>query len=67
MNMGQTIVDNMKKTSKSDEEPAVKWVEVKNKEIVQKGLNNQRVLRGISYSRDFGTNKHHYEHHSHLP
>ena len=41
MNMGQTIVDNMKKTSKSDEEPAVKWVEVKNKEAVQKGLNNQ--------------------------
>ena len=30
MNMGQTIVDNMKKTSKSEEEPAVKWIEVKN-------------------------------------
>ena len=28
MNMGQTIVDNMK-TAKSEEEPAVKWVEVK--------------------------------------
>ena len=36
MNMGQTIVDNMKKTSKLEEEPAVKWVEVKNKEAVQK-------------------------------
>ena len=34
MNMGQTIVDNMKKTAKSEEEPAVKWVEVKNKEGV---------------------------------
>ncbi len=41
MNMGQTIVDNMKKTSKSEEEPAVKWIEVKNEETLQNGLNDQ--------------------------
>jgi len=55
MNMGQTIVDNMKKTSKSDEEPAVKWVEVKNKEIVQKGLNNQEYYAALVIPKDFST------------
>ncbi|WP_342714874.1 DUF3533 domain-containing protein [Bacillus paramycoides] len=55
MNMGQTIVDNMKKTSKSEEEPAVKWVEVKNKEAVQKGLNNQEYYAALVISKDFST------------
>ncbi|EJS04897.1 YhgE/Pip domain-containing protein [Bacillus mycoides] len=55
MNMGQTIVDNMKKTSKSDEEPAVKWVEVKNKEAVQKGLNNQEYYAALVIPKDFST------------
>ncbi|KKZ93528.1 hypothetical protein B4147_2764 [Bacillus wiedmannii] len=55
MNMGQTIVDNMKKTSKSDEEPAVKWVEVKNKESVQKGLNNQEYYAALAIPKDFST------------
>ncbi|WP_257142558.1 YhgE/Pip domain-containing protein [Bacillus wiedmannii] len=55
MNMGQTIVDNMKKTSKSDEEPAVKWVEVKNKESVQKGLNNQEYYAALVIPKDFST------------
>ena len=36
MNMGQTIVDTMRNKSKSEEEPAVKWVEVKIKEAVQR-------------------------------
>ncbi|PFL24847.1 phage infection protein [Bacillus cereus] len=53
MNMGQTIVDNMKKTSKSDEEPAVKWVEVKNKEAVQKGLNNQEYYAALVIPKEF--------------
>ncbi|PDZ69474.1 phage infection protein [Bacillus cereus] len=57
MNMGQTIVDNMKKTSKSDEEPAVKWVEVKNKEAVQKGLNNQEYYAALVIPKDFSTNQ----------
>ncbi|EJP99478.1 YhgE/Pip domain-containing protein [Bacillus cereus] len=55
MNMGQTIVDNMKKTSKSEEEPAVKWVEVKNKESVQKGLNNQKYYAALVIPKDFST------------
>ncbi|OOZ91183.1 phage infection protein [Bacillus cereus] len=53
MNMGQTIVDNMKKTSKSEEEPAVKWVEVKDKESVQKGLNNQEYYAALVIPKDF--------------
>ncbi|MBG0961798.1 YhgE/Pip domain-containing protein [Bacillus sp. SRB1LM] len=53
MNMGQTIVDKMKKTSKSEEEPAVKWVEVKNKEAVQKGLNNQEYYAALVIPKDF--------------
>ncbi len=53
MNMGQTIVDTMKKTSKSDEEPAVKWVEVKNKESVQTGLNNQEYYAALVIPKDF--------------
>ncbi|MFB5253513.1 YhgE/Pip domain-containing protein [Bacillus mycoides] len=53
MNMGQTIVDTIKKTSKSDEEPAVKWVEVKNKESVQTGLNNQEYYAALVIPKDF--------------
>ncbi|MED1410795.1 MULTISPECIES: YhgE/Pip domain-containing protein [Bacillus] len=53
MNMGQTIVDMIKKTSKTDEEPAVKWVEVKNKELVQKGLNNQEYYAALVIPKDF--------------
>lgn len=53
MNMGQTIVDTMKKTSKSDEEPAVKWIEVKNKESVQKGLNNKEYYAALVIPKEF--------------
>ncbi|MGG0153438.1 YhgE/Pip domain-containing protein [Bacillus mycoides] len=53
MNMGQTIVDMIKKTSKTDEEPAVKWVEVKNKESVQKGLNNQEYYAALVIPKEF--------------
>ncbi|MGF9769060.1 YhgE/Pip domain-containing protein [Bacillus albus] len=55
MNMGQTIVDNMKKTSKSEEEPAVKWVEVKDKESVQRELNNQEYYAALVIPKDFST------------
>ncbi|KIQ85270.1 phage infection protein [Bacillus sp. L_1B0_8] len=53
MNMGQTIVDMVKKSSKSDEEPAVKWVEVKNKEAVQKGLNNKEYYAALVIPKEF--------------
>lgn len=55
MNMGKTIVDNMKKSAESDEEPAVKWVEVKNKESVQKGLNNQEYYAALVIPKEFST------------
>ncbi|MBL3822367.1 DUF3533 domain-containing protein [Bacillus sp. BSL6] len=55
MNMGQTIVDSMKKTSKSEKEPAVKWVEVKHKETVQKGLNNQEYYAALVIPKNFST------------
>ncbi len=55
MNMGKTIVDNMKKTSKSEKEPVVKWVEVKDKESVQKGLNNQEYYAALVIPKDFST------------
>ncbi|PGX14651.1 MULTISPECIES: YhgE/Pip domain-containing protein [Bacillus] len=53
MNMGQTIVDTIKNKSKSDEEPAVKWVEVKNKESVQKGLNNKEYYAALVIPKEF--------------
>ncbi|EJR50724.1 YhgE/Pip domain-containing protein [Bacillus paranthracis] len=53
MNMGQTIVDNMKKTSKSEEEPAVKWIEVKNEETLQNGLNDQEYYAALVIPKDF--------------
>ncbi|MDA1754507.1 DUF3533 domain-containing protein [Bacillus cereus] len=55
MNMGQTIVDNMKKASKSEEEPAVKWVEVKNEETLQNGLNDQEYYAALVIPKDFST------------
>ncbi len=54
MNIGQTIVDTVKKSSKSDGgEPAVKWVEVKNKEAVQKGLNNKEYYAALVIPKEF--------------
>ena len=53
MNMGQTIVDNIKKTAESEEEPAVKWVEVRNKEAVQKGLNNREYYAVLVIPEEF--------------
>ncbi|ENJ6135970.1 YhgE/Pip domain-containing protein [Bacillus sp. II_CA] len=55
MNMGQTIVDNMKKASKSEEEPAIKWVEVKNEETLQNGLNDQEYYAALVIPKDFST------------
>jgi YhgE/Pip-like protein len=57
MNMGQTIVDMMQKTSSSTsgEEPAVKWVVVNNIEEVQKGLNDQNYYAAIVIPKDFSS------------
>ncbi len=55
MNIGQTIVDTIQKTSSSTsgEEPAVKWVEVKSIEEVQNGLDNQEYYAALVIPKDF--------------
>ncbi|WP_066253982.1 YhgE/Pip domain-containing protein [Neobacillus drentensis] len=55
MNMGQTIVEMIQKNSKTttDEEPAVKWVEVKTAEDVQKGLDHQKYYAALVIPKDF--------------
>lgn len=55
MNMGQNIVEMIQKNSKTttDEEPAVKWVEVKTPEEVQKGLDNQKYYAALVIPKDF--------------
>lgn len=54
MNMGETIVEMMKKSSETstDEEPAVKWVEVSIEEV-QKGLDNQKYYAALVIPEDF--------------
>lgn len=55
LNMGKKIVETMKKSSKAstDEEPAVKWVEVKSIKDVQKGLDNQNYYAALVIPKDF--------------
>jgi YhgE/Pip-like protein len=55
MSMGQTIVEMMQKSSTStkDEDPAVKWVEVKSEKEVQKGLDNQKYYAALVIPKDF--------------
>jgi YhgE/Pip-like protein len=55
VNMGQTIVEMMQKTSSttSDEEPAIKWLEVNNIEEVQNGLNKQKYYAALVIPEDF--------------
>ncbi|MBD2868904.1 YhgE/Pip domain-containing protein [Paenibacillus arenilitoris] len=55
MNMGQTVVDMMQKTSAttSGEDPAVKWVEVKSVEELQEALNNQEYYAALVIPKEF--------------
>ncbi|PLS18121.1 phage infection protein [Bacillus sp. M6-12] len=55
MNMGQTIVVMIQKNSKTttDKDHAVKWVEVKSTEEVQKGLDNQEYYAALVIPNDF--------------
>lgn len=55
LNMGETIVDMIIKTSETstEEEPAVKWVEVESNEEVQKGLDNQKYYAALVIPKDF--------------
>jgi YhgE/Pip-like protein len=54
MNMGQTIVDMMRKTAATTEgDPAVKWVEVSSAEEARNGLNNQEYYAALVIPSDF--------------
>lgn len=55
MNMGQTIVEMMQKSSAptKEEDPAVKWIEVKSAKEVQKGLDNQKYYAALVIPKDF--------------
>ena len=55
MNMGKTIVDMVNKSSNTsaDEEPAVKWVEVKSMKDVQQGLDHQDYYAALVIPKDF--------------
>ncbi|MBK5491863.1 ABC transporter permease [Bacillus sp. TH13] len=56
MNMGQTMVEMIQKNSKTttnQEDPAVKWIEVKNAEEVQRGLDNQEYYAALVIPKDF--------------
>jgi len=55
LNMGQTIMENMKNASKaqSGEDPTIKWIEVKSYAQVQNGLNNQEYYAALIIPKDF--------------
>jgi YhgE/Pip-like protein len=55
MNMGKTIVEAMQKNSKAttDEDTAVKWIEVKTAEEAQKGMDNQKYYASLVIPKDF--------------
>ncbi|MBW3112383.1 DUF3533 domain-containing protein [Bacillus sp. MCCB 382] len=55
MNMGETLVEKIHTMSstKSDEDPAVKWMNVKSTEAVQKGLDNQEYYAALVIPKDF--------------
>ncbi|WP_413300108.1 ABC transporter permease [Bacillus sp. 1P10SD] len=55
LNMGQTIVEQIQKSSKTAEDPVVKWVEVKSKAEVQKGLDQQKYYAALVIPEDFST------------
>ncbi len=55
MNMGQTMVEMMKKSSETTQgkTPAVKWVEVKSIEEVRKDLDDQKYYGALVIPQDF--------------
>lgn len=53
LNMGQTIVEMIQKSSKTTKEPVVKWVKVKSKEEVLTGLDHQEYYAAFVIPEDF--------------
>ena len=62
VNMGQTIVDMMQQSAKTDKDAAVKWVEVESSEAVQKGLDNQKYYAAFVIPEDFSAKQASYRH-----
>ncbi|MEI2467859.1 YhgE/Pip domain-containing protein [Niallia taxi] len=55
MNMGKQLVEMIKENSKAtsdQKDPTVKWVEVKNTEELQKGLDNQEYYAALVIPKD---------------
>ncbi len=55
LNMGNTIVDNIKNMSSitSDKDPVIEWIEVESYEAVQTGLNNQEYYAALVIPKDY--------------
>lgn len=55
MNMGKAIVEMIQKASESakDEDPVVKWIEVKSSEAVVKGIDDQKYYAALVIPKDF--------------
>ncbi|WP_456272442.1 YhgE/Pip domain-containing protein [Bacillus sp. AK031] len=56
MNMGETIVEMIQKnpnTAAGQDDSPVKWIEVKSKEEVQKGLDDQKYYAALVIPEDF--------------
>ncbi|TKH05783.1 DUF3533 domain-containing protein [Peribacillus simplex] len=57
MNMGQTIIEMMEKNTTTDEDPVVKWIEVKTAEEAQKGMDEQKYYAALVIPKDFSANQ----------
>ncbi|MBL3641669.1 DUF3533 domain-containing protein [Bacillus sp. RHFB] len=53
VNMGESIVNMIQKSSQTEEGNAVSWVEVKSIEAVQKGLDNKKYYASLVIPKDF--------------
>ncbi|MFC9601292.1 YhgE/Pip domain-containing protein [Peribacillus butanolivorans] len=53
VNMGKSIVNMIQKSSQTEEETAVNWVEVKGIEAVQKGLDKKKYYAALVIPKDF--------------
>lgn len=55
MNMGGTIIENIKKVAEEnpEEDPAVKWTEVSNETIARQGLDNREYYAALIIPKDF--------------
>ncbi|GEL06227.1 DUF3533 domain-containing protein [Rummeliibacillus stabekisii] len=55
INMGKTIIDKVQQSKSKKEDTPIKWVVVKNKKAVQKGLDHQKYYAALVIPQDFST------------